>query len=103
MKNKVKTREKRTTTSFVKRVKEDEQEKEKIDYNTIQMTLYEELNILRQNPQSYIPLIESQMRTIKKIIFSKKKILIYKFKQLKVLTHIKKQLISCNNKNQFYL
>ena len=73
MKNKVKTREKRTTTSFVKRVKEDEQEKEKIDYNTIQMTLYEELNILRQNPQSYIPLIESQMRTIKKNNILKKK------------------------------
>ena len=60
-----KKKETRTSTSFVKRVKEDEQEQEEINFTSIQITLYEELNNLRKNPKSYIPLIESQMNLIK--------------------------------------
>ena len=62
----MKTKEKRTTTSFYKRVEDDENEQEKIDYNSIQIQLYEELNSLRENPKRYISLIEKQMKTIKK-------------------------------------
>ena len=69
----MKIKEKRTTACFVKRTKDEEQKQEKIDYNSIQIALYEELNILRQNPRSYIPLIEKQMRTIKKNNILKKK------------------------------
>ena len=69
----MKTKEKRTTASFVKRVIDDESEQEKIDYNSIQIQLYDELNKLRGNPKSYIPLIEAQMRTIKKNGVLKKK------------------------------
>ena len=65
-------RETRTTTSFVKRVKEDEEE-EVINFNLIQMSLYEELNKLRQNPKSYIPLIEAEMKTLKKNNILKRK------------------------------
>ena len=69
---KTKTKEKRTTTSFVKRVKEDEKE-EKINFNSIQIALYREINKLREDPRSYIPLIESQMKAIKKNNILKKK------------------------------
>ena len=62
----MKIKEKRTRTSFVKKVKDGEDETERVDYNSIKISLYEELNILRQDPRSYIPLIEQQMRTIKK-------------------------------------
>ena len=65
-------RETRTTTSFVKRVKDDEEE-EVINFNLIQMSLYEELNKLRQNPKSYIPLIEAEMKTLKKNNILKRK------------------------------
>ena len=68
----MKIKEKRTKTGFAKRVK-DEHNQEKIDYNSIQSALYEELNILRQNPKSYIPLIEQQMRLINKNNILKKK------------------------------
>ena len=54
----MKTREKRTTTSFIKRVHDDEEEKEQIDFIAIQRDLFIELNNLRKNPKSYIPLIE---------------------------------------------
>ena len=59
-------REKRTTTNFVKRVKEDDQDQEKMNYNAIQVSLYKELNKLRKDPRSYIPLIQQEMNTIKK-------------------------------------
>ena len=62
----MKTKEKRTTTRFVKRVKDEEQEEEKINFNSIQLSLYKELNKLRQDPKSYIPLIKEQMKLIKK-------------------------------------
>jgi uncharacterized protein YkwD len=62
----MKTKEKRTTTNFVKKVKDDEQEEEKINFNSIQISLYRELNKLRQDPRSYIPYIEAQMKLIKK-------------------------------------
>ena len=63
----MKSKEKRTTTSFIKRVKDDaEEEQEQINFNFIQMSLYDELNKLRQNPKSYIPLIEAEMKTIKR-------------------------------------
>lgn len=62
----MKKKETRTSTSFVKRVKENDQEQEEMNYASIQLSLYEELNILRKNPKSYIPLIESQMNLIKK-------------------------------------
>ena len=63
----MKSKEKRTTTRFIKRVKDDaEEEQEQINFNFIQMSLYDELNKLRQNPQSYIPLIEAEMKTIKR-------------------------------------
>ena len=65
-------RETRTTTSFVKRVKEDEEE-EVINFNLIQMSLYEKLNKLRQNPKSYIPLIEAEMKSLKKNNILKRK------------------------------
>ena len=68
----MKKKEKRVTTSFVKRVKEDDKE-EKINFNSIQISLYKELNKLREDPKSYIPLIQSQMRTIKKNKILKKK------------------------------
>lgn len=65
-------KEKRTTTTFFKRVKEDDKEEEQINFNLIQISLYKELNNLRQNPASYIPLIEEQMKTIKNNILIKK-------------------------------
>ena len=68
----MKTKEKRTTTSFIKRVKEEENE-EKINFNAIQISLYREINKLREDPRSYIPLIESQMKAIKKNKILKKK------------------------------
>ena len=69
----MKKTEKRTTTNFIKKVKEDEQEQEKINYNSIQISLYKELNKLRQDPRSYIPLIEAEMKNIKKNNVLKKK------------------------------
>jgi uncharacterized protein YkwD len=69
----MKKKEKRTSSSFVKRVRDDEQEEEKINFNLIQTTLYKELNKLRQDPKSYIPLIKAQMETIKKNNVLKKK------------------------------
>ena len=69
----MKTKEKRTTTKFVKRVKDEDQEEEKINFNLIQTTLYKELNKLRQDPKSYIPLIKAQMQKIKKNNVIKKK------------------------------
>jgi len=66
----MKTKEIRTTKNFVKKVKDEDKEQEKINFNFIQTILYKELNKLRQNPKSYIPLIEAQMKAIKKIIFS---------------------------------
>ena len=68
----MKKKEKRVTTSFVKRVKEDDKE-EKINFNSIQISLYKEINKLREDPKSYIPLIQSQMRTNKKNKILKKK------------------------------
>ena len=62
----MKTKEKRTTTRFVKRVKDEDQDEEKINFNSIQLSLYKELNKLRQDPKSYIPLIKEQMKLIKK-------------------------------------
>ena len=77
----MKTKEKRTTTNFVKRVRDEgQEEQEKINFNLIQTTLYKELNNLRQDPKSYIPLIQEQMNSLKKIIFSRKKTRICKFK-----------------------
>ena len=70
---KMKTREKRTTTNFIKRVREDDEDQEKINYNSIELSLYQELNKLRQDPRSYIPLIEAEMNTIKKNNVLKKK------------------------------
>ena len=69
----MKTKEKRTTTKFVKRVKDEDQEEEKINFNLIQTMLYKELNKLRQNPKSYIPLIEAEMKALKKNNVLKKK------------------------------
>ena len=60
-----KTKEKRTSTNFEKHLKEDEKEEE-INFNSIQISLYRELNNLRQNPKSYIPLIQKQMKLLKK-------------------------------------
>ena len=62
----MKTKEKRTTTRFVKRVKDEDQNEENINFNSIQLSLYKELNKLRQDPKSYIPLIKEQMKLIKK-------------------------------------
>ena len=61
----MKTKEIRTTKNFTKKVKDDDQEQEKINFNLIQTMLYKELNKLRQNPKSYIPLIEAQMKMVK--------------------------------------
>ena len=69
----MKIKEKRTSSNFVKRVRDDEQEEEKINFNLIQTSLYKELNKLRQDPKSYIPLIKAQMETIKKNNVLKKK------------------------------
>ena len=69
----MKIKEKRTKAGFTKRVKDEEQKQEKVDYNSIKIALYEELKALRQNPKSYIPLIEQQMRLIKKNNILKKK------------------------------
>ena len=69
----MKTREKRTTTSFIKRVQDNEEEKEQIDFLAIQRDLFIELNNLRKNPKSYIPLIESEMKSLKKNNILKKK------------------------------
>ena len=70
----MKTKEKRTTTNFVKRVKDEgQEEQEKINFNLIQTTLYKELNNLRQDPKSYIPLIQEQMNSLKKNNILKKK------------------------------
>ena len=67
----MKTKEKRTQTNFVKRVKEEE--KEQINYYSIQNLLYNELNKLRQNPKCYIPLVEQQMKMLKKNDILRKK------------------------------
>ena len=69
----MKTREKRTTTSFIKRVHDDEEEKEQIDFIAIQRDLFIELNNLRKNPKSYIPLIELEMKSLKKNNILKKR------------------------------
>ena len=70
----MKTKEKRTTTNFVKRVRDEgQEEQEKINFNLIQTTLYKELNNLRQDPKSYIPLIQEQMNSLKKNNILKKK------------------------------
>ena len=69
----MKTREKRTTTSFIKRVHDDEEEKEQIDFIAIQRELFIELNNLRKNPKSYIPLIELEMKSLKKNNILKKR------------------------------
>ena len=69
----MKTREKRTTTSFIKRVHDDEEEKEQIDFIAIQRDLFIELNNLRKNPKSYIPLIELEMKSLKKSNILKKR------------------------------
>ena len=69
----MKTKEKRTTTKFVKRVKDEDQEEEKINFYLVQTMLYKELNKLRQNPKSYIPLIEAEMKALKKNNVLKKK------------------------------
>ena len=70
----MKTKEKRTTTRFVKRVKDEDQDEENINFNSIQLSLYKELNKLRQDPKSYIPLIKEQMKLIKKNNILQKKI-----------------------------
>jgi hypothetical protein len=62
----MKTKESRTSTSFIKKVHEEEEEREQINFTSIEVSLYKELNNLRQNPKSYIPLIEAQMELIKK-------------------------------------
>ena len=62
----MKTKEKRTTTSFIKRVQDDEEEQELIDFIAIQKDLFIEINNLRKDPKSYIPLIESEMKLLKK-------------------------------------
>ena len=69
----MKTKEIRTTKNFIKKVKDEDQTQETINFNYIQTMLYKELNKLRQNPKSYIPLIEAQMKTIKKNNVLKKK------------------------------
>ena len=69
----MKTREKRITTSFIKRVHDDEEEKEQIDFIAIQRELFIELNNLRKNPKSYIPLIELEMKSLKKNNILKKR------------------------------
>ena len=38
----MKIKEKRTRTSFVKKVKDGEDETERVDYNSIKISLYEE-------------------------------------------------------------
>ena len=63
----MKAREKRTTTSFIKRVPDEEEQQEQIDFIAIQRDLFIELNNLRKNPKSYIPLIEAEMKLLKKI------------------------------------
>lgn len=70
---KMKTREKRTTTNFIKRVRDEDEDQDGINYNSIELSLYQELNKLRQDPRSYIPLIEAEMNTIKKNNVLKKK------------------------------
>ena len=62
----MKTKEKRTTTSFIKRVQDEEEEQEQIDFIAIQKDLFIELNNLRKDPKSYIPLIEAEMKLLKK-------------------------------------
>ena len=62
----MKTKEKRTTTSFIKRVQDEEEEQEQIDFLAIQKDLFIELNNLRKSPKSYIPLIEAEMKLLKK-------------------------------------
>ena len=62
----MKAREKRTTTSFIKRVPDEEEQQEQIDFIAIQRDLFIELNNLRKNPKSYIPLIEAEMKLLKK-------------------------------------
>ena len=47
--------------------------KKKINFNLIQTMLYKELNKVCQNPKSYIPLIEAEMKTLKKNNVLKKK------------------------------
>ena len=69
----MKKKEKRTSSRYEKKVRNDEQEEEKINFNLIQTSLYKELNKLRQDPKSYIPLIKAQMETIKKNNILKKK------------------------------
>ena len=62
----MKTKESRTSTSFIKKVHDEEEEQEQINFTSIEVSLYKELNNLRQNPKSYIPLIKAQMELIKK-------------------------------------
>jgi hypothetical protein len=62
----MKTKESRTSTSFIRKVHEEEEEREQINFTSIEVSLYKELNNLRQNPKSYIPLIKAQMELIKK-------------------------------------
>ena len=62
----MKAREKRTTTSFIKRVPDEEEQQEQIDFIAIQRDLFIELINLRKNPKSYIPLIEAEMKLLKK-------------------------------------
>ena len=64
----MKTKEKRTTTSFIKRVQGEEEEQEQIDFIAIQKDLFIELNNLRKDPKSYIPLIEEEMKSLKKMM-----------------------------------
>lgn len=60
----MKTKEKRTTMNFTKRVEDEEQDN--TNYKSIQEELFKQLNNLRQNPRLYIDLIEAEMKTIKK-------------------------------------
>ena len=69
----MKTKEKRTTTSFIKRVQDEEPEQEQIDFISIQNSLYTEINNLRKDPKSFIPLIEQEMKSLKKNNILKKK------------------------------
>ena len=62
----MKAREKRSTTSFIKKVPYEEEQQEQIDFIAIQKDLFIELNNLRSNPKSYIPLIEAEMKLLKK-------------------------------------
>ena len=87
----MKTKEKRTTTSFIKRVQDDEEEQEQIDFIAIQKDLFIELNNLRKDPKSYIPLIEYEMKSLKKNNILKKK----RFKSSNTDLRRKRSLFRC--------